>query len=669
MIPNQVGVEAVVSGDMETAKAKIKMSAHMVDLLSSRVYTDKIAAVVRELSCNAHDAQVAAGINLPIEVHLPTKFEPYFEVKDNGTGLSHEDVMDLYVTYGESTKQDSNDAVGFMGIGSKSPFSYADAFTTTSIFKGVKRVYSIFKNNGIPEVVLLSEAKSTEPNGLAVKVSVKEGDFNNFEVTARKIFFYFDKLPKCNKELESYYEKLDINKDDFFTLPNEYHNRVSCVMGQVNYSLPDSRELTELKNLINKTLVLKFNIGDVQPAASREHLSNDERTENIVKDKLRKIIDEYKADVVEEAQKFSDPRSAYSYIHSAFNTRNDQEVLSLKYKSRHFSAWENDINLGVDTINDKFTGTIYQRESYWGSTAVNKITSINKNKIGFRGYDVVFLIKDIKVGGLTSFKEKLSGGNIGFVVEDQQTIDWICSKLCFSVINVKIYKASEIHVKEVKEKVKHRVGIIKEVSGRVDRTFVEDLDLNSIKKPVAFVVANRDGYRDHNGTYQNSIQSLRQLVRQNIFSTIFVIPSILLAKVDNKNLVQLSPELIERKITKEMIRNRAANHFNAYKLEKPLYEVFKSTNHISDKYENLNKLAGKYNRSLDMELDELMSFISSTSKVTKLIERACRIAKGISKVKDKLSIEYKFLNNFKNIDEESIKYISYLVKAQDSGKL
>src|SRR5208282_3082230 len=99
-------------------------------------------------SCNAWDAHVMAGKgDLSFEIHLPTDFEPVFRITDYGTGLSHEDVMNLYCTYFATNKNDSNDVVGAMGLGSESPFCYTQSqddsqgFTVVSRFQGVKRIY------------------------------------------------------------------------------------------------------------------------------------------------------------------------------------------------------------------------------------------------------------------------------------------------------------------------------------------------------------------------------------------------------------------------------------------------------------------------------------------------------------------------------------------------
>jgi len=670
MIPNQTGVQAVVSGNMETAQAKIKMSSHMVDLLSSRVYTDKISAVIRELSCNACDAQVAANVTTPIEVHLPTRFEPYFEVKDNGTGLCHEDVMDLYVTYGASTKQESNDAVGFMGIGSKSPFSYVDAFTTTSNFKGVKRVYSVYKNKGIPEVVLLSTEDTTESNGLAVKVSVKEGDIYNFEVSARKIYFFFNVAPTCNFTLDSLKDKIDIDTSEFSTYPNDYSSEIKAVMGQVAYAVPDSDSLRKLQTLVKKrNLVIKFNIGEVQPAASREHLSNDENTSKNLEAKLDRIYTVYKQEILDKSQEFDTVREAYAYLTNALGS--NKANLELNYGGKSYEDWNKSIETAIDSINNTFTGTMYERDSGWGSKSCNMNTVIYAPSLilGSHTNNISFLIKDLKSGGVGAYKSAMPKGTSGFVVDNRKEAEDICKQLIFNVNSVTFYKASEIHkpIKSVKSN--PVIKVIKKQEGGRAYTSTLEIDLKSINKIAVYVSANRNGYNDHNGNYHSNLHDVFSLVTAGIYSSIFVVPKSVLKKIHNVNLRELSPKLTESKVTKAMIRNKALGRFNTYKLDKELYRVFSSSEEITPQYKRVNREASiRYDRTLDVQCDRIMEFVTFHSKTQKLINRVCGYTGNLASVKDKLTNKYKFLENFSTTDTESIKYVKCLVKAQDSGE-
>jgi HSP90 family molecular chaperone len=114
MILNNAPVnEAIVSNVGEIGEFRIRNSAKAFNILSSGLYANKIRAIIRELSCNAVDSHVAAGRSgTPFDVHLPNTLEPHFSIRDYGTGLSHEQVKNIYTTYFESTKTDSNAFIG-----------------------------------------------------------------------------------------------------------------------------------------------------------------------------------------------------------------------------------------------------------------------------------------------------------------------------------------------------------------------------------------------------------------------------------------------------------------------------------------------------------------------------------------------------------------------------
>ena len=134
----QIDIERV--GVQTENSFTIKTSAAAFDILSAGLYTDPIAAIIRELSCNAYDSHVAANkVDTPFQIHLPNSLEPFLSIRDFGVGLSDDDVLHLYTTYFESTKTNSNDFIGARGLGSKSPFSYSKSYEVISRFDGIVR--------------------------------------------------------------------------------------------------------------------------------------------------------------------------------------------------------------------------------------------------------------------------------------------------------------------------------------------------------------------------------------------------------------------------------------------------------------------------------------------------------------------------------------------------
>ena len=190
--------EAILSNVGEIGEFRIRNSAKAFNILSSGLYANKIRAIIRELSCNAVDSHVAAGnTNTPFDVHLPSTLEPWFAIRDYGTGLSHEQVTNIYTTYFESSKTNSNDFIGALGLGSKSPFSYTDNFTVTAVKGNRKGIYSAFINGeGVPSIALMMEEETSEPAGVEVKFAVNDRyDFDKFRSEARSVYTYFKLRP------------------------------------------------------------------------------------------------------------------------------------------------------------------------------------------------------------------------------------------------------------------------------------------------------------------------------------------------------------------------------------------------------------------------------------------------------------------------------------------
>ena len=156
-------------------------SAKAFSILSSGLYANKIRAIIRELSTNAYDSHVAAGCaDRPFEVHLPTSLEPWFSVRDYGVGLSHQQVVNIYTTYFESTKTGSNDFVGALGLGSKSPFSYTENFGVTAVQNGHMGVYTalidrIAKTVDKQTLDAILDEKATQREKLARVLDAKLG--------------------------------------------------------------------------------------------------------------------------------------------------------------------------------------------------------------------------------------------------------------------------------------------------------------------------------------------------------------------------------------------------------------------------------------------------------------------------------------------------------------
>jgi len=291
--------EVVLTNVGATGEFKIRNSAKAFKILSDGLYSNKIRAIIRELSCNAVDSHVGAGkADVPFEVHLPTILEPWFAVKDYGMGLDGNQVVNIYTTYFESTKTDSNAFIGALGLGSKSPFSYTENFTVTAIKDGIQRIYSAFINEvGVPSIAEMSVSETTEPNGVEVKFSVTDrSDYQSFRKEAYEVFAWFQKKPiitgvdNFTHYVVEYAEKDIVPGVHSRKKDGYYHGPSMALMGNIAYPLnniPDpGKNIGSVAGLLECGLVLEFSIGELDFAASREQLSYVTLTLESIKKKL-----------------------------------------------------------------------------------------------------------------------------------------------------------------------------------------------------------------------------------------------------------------------------------------------------------------------------------------------------------------------------------------------
>lgn len=293
---NDKAIEVTRSHVFDEGTFKIEANSVMFEILSSRIYTDVPYAIVRELSTNAADAHIEAGTqDKSFDIHLPTTWDSYFSIRDYGTGLSREDIATVYTVFGSSTRRMSNDFTGCLGLGSKTPFAYADQFTISSYQDGKKMVYSAFKNEeNLPAITFMGESDTDEPNGLEIHLNVKPDDINRFQTAAKKVFQHFPIRPNVTGPELEFYDMAPIMEGKGWKL---YENaghlpaRVSVLMGKICYAA----EGAEIKNELGSGvyLFLEVEIGDCSIAASREELQyNDHTNAN-----LQRLIDTATADI------------------------------------------------------------------------------------------------------------------------------------------------------------------------------------------------------------------------------------------------------------------------------------------------------------------------------------------------------------------------------------
>jgi hypothetical protein len=339
----------------------IAQTSKMFKILSDSLYSDKVMAVIRELSTNAYDAHVAAGNKNPFKVILPTQAVPSFTVRDYGTGLSQQDMEELYTTYGASNKNDSNDFVGCLGLGSKSPFAYTKSFSTVSYYNGTKYSYiAAMDENGVPSLNLFDISPTKEPNGLEISFAVKQCDFGEFTTKAKRIFHYFKMKPiieggfgeNLSDHSYSYTNfvidgkgwrigRLANNNDQYPSAYNNADSGIIAIMGNIAYPVDSSKIIGEAekdtsndaiqrwnrtfkkvdvdnwKNLVKEVLgsglylEINFDIGELEMDVSREGLQYTKNVLKVLRERTQDIYLQLKEDMTQKITQCTNLVDAY----------------------------------------------------------------------------------------------------------------------------------------------------------------------------------------------------------------------------------------------------------------------------------------------------------------------------------------------------------------------
>lgn len=278
--------------DLESFSFTAEMNAEMFDLLINKMYSDKIAAVIRELGANAVDSHIMANNFSPFSVHLPTPQEPYFSLRDFGVGLNRHGIETLYTRLGASSKRETNDQIGCIGIGSKSPFAYTTTFTITSYKDGVRYSYCAYiDNDKMPKVAVFDEDRPTdEPNGLEIKFNVDKFDINEFTNKAKEIYEFYAVKPNIATNQTKYMIGFETGKirirDGNYNSYSAY-SRITgiprIIMGGIKYNFDKSFFDSKMRDM---PLDLFFDIGELSVAGNREDISYDNDTIEIIKKKL-----------------------------------------------------------------------------------------------------------------------------------------------------------------------------------------------------------------------------------------------------------------------------------------------------------------------------------------------------------------------------------------------
>lgn len=334
----------------------------MFDLLSNQLYTRKAEAAVREPSCNAMDAHIAAGKpEQPIEIWAPTRDNPVFRVRDYGEGMSYQMLVTNYPTYGWSDKRQDEISTGGFGLGAKSPLAYLNnfedgvprPFTVCSVHQGERNVILCALNErgtpGIHEVI--RGEKTTDRSGVEVSFEVSPEHVDVFRKVIQYVFLAFEVqpivhdlqlLPRNCLAQAGNLSIVDYGEDN-----TDYRTGPSLTLANVTYPV---RNLTPKNPLINDWLSPCINLrvatGPRIMAPSREALMETRPAKDFLEAQYESAIaNAYKAAYAVMSKEMKEHRDSSYGMAMARKALMEAKLSGFPYKAAGFARY-----LGLEDV-------------------------------------------------------------------------------------------------------------------------------------------------------------------------------------------------------------------------------------------------------------------------------------------------------------------------------
>lgn len=340
--------ETILGNGSKSKAFSITASPKVFKILSSDLYTNKIRAVVRELITNMIDAHALNGNPEKFIIQVPGRLDPRFVCRDFGPGMSDFDIQGddnspgLYNSYFSSSKAESNDFIGGFGLGSKSPFSYTDTFSITSYHKGEIRGYVAYMDGDGPQIkpTFVKEMGPNDKTGIEIVVPVEEKDFRNFAYEVSYIMRPFKDLAIINgldREID-YFPDFD---DYYGVNPERYwpdRGGLYAIYGGIVYPIDGVIKDRNWLSIRNEVNYIKFPMGSLDIAPSREALSLDDRTRKNIIERVKELSEKAFNEDVKRFKESTSPRHTYrELMKMGYSARDYMISNSVKFTTKNLS--------------------------------------------------------------------------------------------------------------------------------------------------------------------------------------------------------------------------------------------------------------------------------------------------------------------------------------------
>lgn len=141
--------------------------SHAFKAIISNLYSTPFYSSIREILSNAYDAarKGSKKVSINVNCNYPNR---YISIRDEGLGISEEEMETLYRVAFKSSKRDDSSQIGSFGIGRFAPLSYTNTFQLNTWVNGYKYSYVIGFDDELPYYELEEKKESNLPNGTEV---------------------------------------------------------------------------------------------------------------------------------------------------------------------------------------------------------------------------------------------------------------------------------------------------------------------------------------------------------------------------------------------------------------------------------------------------------------------------------------------------------------------
>lgn len=339
MILKQEEKTAIAIGNIQqnTVGIDAKNVNFITSLLTEKLYSKPIQSFLREIVSNAYDSHIEANSSEPILINLSYDNNHYIvvSVRDYGTGLSPERFNLIYKNIGSSSKRESDDYIGCLGIGRFSCLAVSNRCTIVSYYEGIKDTYLMYKDEGTVHIDKMSSVATKEHNGIEVSVMIEnsystkqdlsEGIENlayfpniyvhNPGIIQLREGFNKRKILKATNFSSIVYPVLGVTNFEFADLSSYYDYNV--LYGNVIYPLKIPNTSPQIFLPRNKNFCLKFDIGELDITPSRESLQMTKKTISAITQKMWN----YDAELKDLLRKELFPINSFGKILDYFNNK------------------------------------------------------------------------------------------------------------------------------------------------------------------------------------------------------------------------------------------------------------------------------------------------------------------------------------------------------------